>query len=61
MLFFHQTLVLDTSVPLVLSLELPAKLRLLVNTWVPESKAKLLWPLLQEVLLVIWMEPGLLL
>ncbi|MNI87174.1 hypothetical protein D3C73_1443500 [compost metagenome] len=60
-LLFHQTFVLETSVPLVLSLDVPAKLRLFVNTWVPESKAKLLCPLLHEVLLVNCMEPGLLL
>lgn len=52
-LFFHQTLVLLTSVPLVLSLAPPWKDRLLVKMWVPLSKAKLLCPLFQEVLLVI--------
>ncbi|MNF11972.1 hypothetical protein D3C80_2133270 [compost metagenome] len=42
LLFFHQTFVPDTSVPLVLSLEPPLNERLFVNICVPRSKAKLL-------------------
>src|SRR5215510_9952651 len=59
--FFHQQLVLETSVPVVWSLFVPWKERLLVKTWVPVSNLMFSSPLLNEVQLVTVMLPGLLL
>src|SRR5215475_9405960 len=58
--FFHQQLVLETSVPLVWSLLVPWKDRLLVKTWVPVSNLMFSSPLLNDVQLVTVMLPGLL-
>src|SRR5215470_1098033 len=59
--FFHQQLVLETSVPVVWSLLVPWKDRLLVKTWVPVSNLMFSSPLLNDVQLVTVMLPGLLL
>src|SRR5215510_2955239 len=59
--FFHQQLVLDTSVPVVWSLLVPWKDRLLVKTWVPVSNLMFSSPLSNDVLLATVMLPGLLL
>src|SRR6266511_875470 len=59
--FFHQQLVLETSVPVVWSLLVPWKERLLVKTCVPVSNLMFSWPLFNDVLLVTVMLPELLL
>src|SRR5215510_2116893 len=55
--FFHQQLVLETSVPVVWSLLVPWKERLLVKTWVPLSNLMFSSPLSHDVLLANVMLP----
>src|SRR5262252_4825415 len=56
--FIHQQFVFDTSVPLNLSLCVPAKDRLFVKMCDPVSNLKFDSPLSQDVLLVTVMLPG---